>query len=516
MKNLSLIKSVLFVTISLIIFNIIVASFSLNSLFDLNKKSDFLKQNVIKQILSASNMKIAVIQVQQFLSDISATRGMPGFDDGFKNSEIWANKFKSETSYFKTIIKDNPILLKKVDELDSTFDSFYSTGKQMAAIYIKDGPIAGNKFMEKFDPLAEKMTNDLEEVNKSVITPIEGHFINISDLISKTKNIILTLSIFSLLLSLLFIVLSVKTIRNKTHEFANRLLDGQGKVKISAQNNLSISSILSSSVTEQAAAIQQISATSEEISKMANKNKEHVEVITNSTNHQKDLISNATMKIYNLEKEIHELKNMNQHLILCQQDNSKKLGNIIAIFSELKSRTKVIDDIVFQTKLLSFNASVEASRAGIHGKGFAIVAEEVGKLATQSGEASNTINSIINSSSIDIKKITDEADTTMTEEIKNAQYKLNQIIDYLNQNLKIYKEIESESISSHNMLTEISLATTEQYTGINEISKAMYQIDQSNSANSKISQDANKESIDLNQRALELEEVISEFNQFIG
>jgi len=41
-----------------------------------------------------------------------------------------------------------------------------------------------------------------------------------------------------------------------------------------------------------------------------------------------------------------------------------------------------MNDIVFQTKLLSFNASVEAARAGIHGKGFAVVADEVGNLAT--------------------------------------------------------------------------------------------------------------------------------------
>ncbi|MBC7465119.1 MAG: hypothetical protein H7256_03945 [Bdellovibrio sp.] len=48
---------------------------------------------------------------------------------------------------------------------------------------------------------------------------------------------------------------------------------------------------------------------------------------------------------------------------------------------EIGNKTKVINDIVFQTKLLSFNASVEAARAGEHGKGFAVVAEEVGKLA---------------------------------------------------------------------------------------------------------------------------------------
>src|SRR5262249_4345368 len=69
------------------------------------------------------------------------------------------------------------------------------------------------------------------------------------------------------------------------------------------------------------------------------------------------------------------------------QANNEQLREISSIISQIGERTKVINDIVFQTKLLSFNASVEAARAGEHGKGFAVVADEVGKLATMSGKA---------------------------------------------------------------------------------------------------------------------------------
>jgi methyl-accepting chemotaxis protein len=58
--------------------------------------------------------------------------------------------------------------------------------------------------------------------------------------------------------------------------------------------------------------------------------------------------------------------------------NYDEIAGISKVIATIEERTKVINDIVFQTKLLSFNASVEAARAGEHGKGFAVVAEEVG------------------------------------------------------------------------------------------------------------------------------------------
>lgn len=78
--------------------------------------------------------------------------------------------------------------------------------------------------------------------------------------------------------------------------------------------------------------------------------------------------------------------------------SARHFADIVKVIEEIGSKTKVINDIVFQTKILSFNASVEAARAGEHGKGFTVVAEEVGKLAAMSGVAAHEIGELLSGS----------------------------------------------------------------------------------------------------------------------
>lgn len=95
---------------------------------------------------------------------------------------------------------------------------------------------------------------------------------------------------------------------------------------------------------------------------------------------------------------ITEISESNDRIMSQVADGNRKISEIVQVISEIGNKTKVINDIVFQTKLLSFNASVEAARAGEHGKGFAVVAEEVGNLAQMSGNAAKEISDMLNGS----------------------------------------------------------------------------------------------------------------------
>lgn len=103
------------------------------------------------------------------------------------------------------------------------------------------------------------------------------------------------------------------------------------------------------------------------------------------------LISNLQKTSSQLQERIHQLEFEPPIKIPHQQFCSQLEAN----FKDLVSQTKIIDETVMQAKLLSFNASIEASRAGNAGKGFAVVAEEIAKLAAQSAETAKEIRKAV-------------------------------------------------------------------------------------------------------------------------
>ena len=95
--------------------------------------------------------------------------------------------------------------------------------------------------------------------------------------------------------------------------------------------------------------------------------------------------------------------------------SNEKIQEVVEIIQEIEEKTKAIDEIVFQTKLLSFNASVEAERAGEHGRGFSVVAQEVGNLAQLSGKSASGINEILGESIKRVKSISHDNSVKVDE-----------------------------------------------------------------------------------------------------
>lgn len=143
--------------------------------------------------------------------------------------------------------------------------------------------------------------------------------------------------------------------------------------------------------------------------------------------------------------------------------SNQKIQDLTSAMTEIANKTQLIDEIVFQTKLLSFNASVEAERAGEHGRGFAVVAQEIGILAQQSGKNAVEIstkvkscleltsnvagenranvergNQTVSSVSCHLKQITEAAENVAIqfEEIVNASKQQRSAVDQTKNELK--------------------------------------------------------------------------------
>lgn len=270
------------------------------------------------------------------------------------------------------------------------------------------------------------------------------------------------------------------------------------------------SDFLSESSTEQNATIQATSQAVQEISQMTDINRNNVQISTENAKQSQTKIAEGKDAIAKMLSSINQISLSNKKMVEQINRNETEFAEVINVIKNIDEKTKVINDIVFQTKLLSFNASVEAARAGEHGKGFAVVAEEIGNLAIMSGTAANEISELLNTSV-----------TRVNEIVKNSQSSMNNIvesgkstIDEGNRNAEncnvIFDQISSESQSICNILEEINAGTQEQSKGIEEVNKSMLQLNDVANKSEQVAQESLQMSAKLNEQSESLGQIVDE------
>jgi methyl-accepting chemotaxis protein len=212
---------------------------------------------------------------------------------------------------------------------------------------------------------------------------------------------------------------------------------------------------------------------------------------------------------------IGEIRMSNQAILQQIEASNTEIGQIVKLIQEIGSKTRVINDIVFQTKLLSFNASVEAARAGEHGKGFAVVAEEVGNLAQMSGNAAKEISSMLENGIQSVERIVRETQSRVGDLIRQGEQKIESGSEVATQCGQALQEILAQVEEVTRMAQEISTASQEQAQGVHELTQAMNQLDQATQQNSQTSQNAAGSATKLSQQSEELRRAIGDLERVL-
>lgn len=210
-----------------------------------------------------------------------------------------------------------------------------------------------------------------------------------------------------------------------------------------------------------------------------------------------------------------EINNGNRDILQQVDESNKQIQEILGMIAEIESKTQMINDIVFQTKLLSFNASVEAARAGEHGKGFSVVAEEIGNLATSSGNSAKEIFDLLTETISKVEYIVKETSQKIEVASRLGREKVRGGQETAEECSRVFDEIVKSFNKVSSMVSEISAASHEQNQGMSEINKAMERLNAGTDKTTEIASESNEAAEKLESRAKLLGEVVQNINLVI-
>jgi methyl-accepting chemotaxis protein len=453
---------------------------------------DVVRSNVM---VADSNYSIIYMNgtLQQMLREAEAEirKAMPNFDTA---KLIGTNM---------DVFHKNPAHQRKLlESLTGTHEARISVGTQKfqlvaTAVLDKDGKRSGTVIEWKNETVEKAIEEEVDGIVKAALegdfsrrVPLEGKsgfMLNLATSMNGLcHNVAETMIDFADLLGAMAdgdlvrrITADYRGVFGKLKDDANRMADqltetiseikAVGREVSNAAAEISTSTTdLSQRTEEQAASLEQTSASMEEMSVTVKKNAENALQANQLTSGSRDIADKGGQVV---AKAVDAMARI--------EESSRKISDIIG----------VIDEIARQTNLLALNAAVEAARAGDAGRGFAVVASEVRSLAQRSSQAAKDIKDLITNSSSQVQEgvgLVNQAGSSLTGILASIQ----QVAD---------------------IVAEIASASREQSTGIDQINKALTQMDEVTQQNSALVEENAASAKTLEQQSETMNEKVAFF-----
>lgn len=406
------------------------------------KDLESIETATLPHMLNFNEIKIDVIQIQQWLTDISATRATEGYDDGFGEAENYykdaVNRIdRAITEHEKRGDKEQVALF---NETKISLNDYYNMGKEMAQAYIDGGPEKGNPMMDKFDPFAGKISSQMDTLVTASMKELTSSFGILKAHSKATSQVLFFSVLFVLAISILSIVRIANPISSSLNGTVRMLKDiaqGEGdltkRLTIKNKDEIGELSLWFNTFTGNLQKmIQNIFGTSETIqqssavlTKLNKKVRDKLEGVSESfgqvsescikTTDNMNSVSAAmeqastnvdavaeaaeemSTAVNDIAKNAATARQTTDETVALAKTITAEVEELGRAANEIDQVTATITDISEQTNLLALNATMEAARAGEAGKGFAVVASEIKSLALQTANATLEIRTKIES-----------------------------------------------------------------------------------------------------------------------
>ncbi|MDQ5987938.1 MAG: hypothetical protein CSYNP_03686 [Syntrophus sp. SKADARSKE-3] len=312
-----------------------------------------------------------------------------------------------------------------------------------------------NKLMDMKADLAKKKSEE-NTTTANAATMFMVIAISVGILLAVAFGVILSLSITR----------PVNRVVAGLNEGASQVASASGQVSAASQS-------LAEGTSEQAASIEETSSSAEELAAMTKQNAANAQQAKAMMGEASRIVDDVNHQMAQMVEAIKEIS-----------QSSDETSKII----------KTIDEIAFQTNLLALNAAVEAARAGEAGAGFAVVADEVRNLAMRAAEAAKHTNVLIENTVKSVKKGDDLTEATQVA---------------FKQNMEIAGKIGL-------LINEIEAASIEQASGIEQISKAVNQMNQVTQGNASNAEESASAAEEMNAQAANMQGFVQDLVRVIG
>lgn len=472
-------------------FALMMVFFSLQAIYvkEISKKVVTLHETSFAVLSRSDELKFSVVQVQQWLTDISATKGQDGLDDGFKLAQEYAKRVQE---LLKELRQLAPEKASELDAIQSAFDLYYAAGQKMARNYIDGGTKQGNLIMGEFDGAATAINDKVDAFKEASYTRFNREVEEIESSIQRVLGLMwvaiaaaLLITIFvwvavsrTVLRPILNVLEKLQGLSNNNGDLTqripierddeigqlarttNKVMDNFGEIIVAIKeksydlasmsdqiNNVMVdlkrnSADIYRSTKEVSDGVDETASSFENMNQTSQIIISEVESVAHKSHEGASRAQDIAVAASQLQKSAMTSK---ETALKAYESTSTRLTQVIEesrSVEKIKALSDTILDISVQTNLLALNASIEAARAGEVGKGFAVVAESIRDLAGKSTTSANEIQAISKTIVVSVDSLTQSA---------------NEILDYL----------EKEVLKDYDSLVQVgeSYSNDSQYLG---------------------------------------------------